>query len=470
MAVSFHQQPVSRAAAAARGKKCNQNVLGFPLRNTQHLPMAISPKKWTLISLTLGTLALGGCGQGGSSTTQAPAAPTATPAPSPATPNSFTDVTAQLDPGGSLYLYVSTEQWLSKLSGVLDSLHDIILSGSAGSDIADPQQAAKYMDLAKDVVEKSGLEEISGLGASSFNLSPGLYRNKLFIHHYPDKGTGLIWSVGGQAPHPLTELDLLPLDTAAASYGDFDLAKFINFLRQEASQSGIPEVVQNETQLETQFSGMSGMQLDDVLNSLNGSIGMVITLDSTSTISVPLGAQPETIPTPRIALLLAVKSDVIFKQVDKTLTGNPAVIKVEEPGLSMRTMPIPAIPFLNLRPTVAQWNGYLVIASDDQLIRDIIAVKNGAPGAKSTPEFATISAGLPTEGNSFGYVTKRYADVARQIQTAIYQNQPNMTPMQAVLMQRLYASPYLSAGPAYGVGAELPNGCLYIGQRILGGQ
>src|SRR4051812_18242739 len=43
-----------------------------------------------------------------------------TPAP-PATaasaePNSFKEVTAQLDPGGNFYLYLSTEQWVNGLS------------------------------------------------------------------------------------------------------------------------------------------------------------------------------------------------------------------------------------------------------------------------------------------------------------------------------------------------------------------
>ena len=58
-----------------------------------------------------------------------PAAPkksaiTATP---PAERNSFAQVTSQLDPGGSLYLYLSTEQWLTGVSGKVAAWRGLLL-------------------------------------------------------------------------------------------------------------------------------------------------------------------------------------------------------------------------------------------------------------------------------------------------------------------------------------------------------
>lgn len=431
----------------------------------------LSLRKCAVISLGL-CLLLGGCNNAGTSTTapEAPAsspAPAASPALKSATPNSFDDVTAQLDPGGDFYLYLSTAQWLGKLSKGIDTLHDLILSGSGAQSLPDTQKAGQGFAVLKDIIQKSGLEDITGLGASSIALAPDLFRNKIFVHHYPDKGAGILWSLYGTAPHPLSALDFLPADTALAGFGDFDLAQLVTFLRQEASQSGIPELNQAVAQWQTQFAGLTGLQLDDVLGSLNGSMGMVLTLDATTTISIPIAAQPQTIPAPRLALLIAVKNDLVFKQVDKMLAGNPAVVKVDQPGLQMRTMSIPIMPALGLLPTVAQWNGFLIIASDDKIVRDMVAVQGGAPGIKSTAEFATLSAGLPQQGNSFGLSTQRFFDTLRQVQGQMLANQPGSSAAQAALMQRLI-SRYQKAGHMFAVGSLMPNGWLSVSQGSQG--
>ena len=419
------------------------------------------------VALTL-IVTLGACQKGDTSATApaAPeAAPTATPAPSPATPNSFAEVTAQLDPGGELYLYLSTEQWLAGLSHGVDTLHDLVLASTGGALSANVDEVNKGFAVAKDMIQKSGVQEVSGVGISSFNYAPGLYRNKLFVHHYAGNGTGLLWSLYGKTPHPLTGLDLLPVDTAVGGTGDFDIAQLINFLRQEAAQSGIPEFKQAVDQWQTQFAGISGLQLDDVLNSLSGSIGSVLTLDASNNVSIPFGPVPETIPAPRLAILIGVKNDLVFKQVDKMLASTPGIIKTEEPGLSMRTFPVPFIlPNLNLRPSVAQWNGYLVIASDDRLIRDIIAVQKGAPGFKSTPEYATLSAGLPDQGTGFSVISQRFVDTFYQIQTTMQTAGPAA---QSQVMAR-FINNHRSMGHQVAVATVLPNGILSVCQGSQG--
>jgi len=253
-------------------------------------------------------------------------------------------------------------------------------------------------------------------------------------------------------------------------FGDIDIAGLVNFLRQEAEGCGIPEAKDAVDQGTTQFAGVTGLQLDDVLNSLSGSMGTVVTLDATSTITIPVPNAPETIPTPRIALLIGVKSDLIFKRIDAMAGGNPGVIKVDEDGLSMRTMPVP-LPFvqdLNLRPTVAQWNGYLVIASDDQIIREMIAVQKGAPGYKSTPEYAALSAGMPDQGNSFTVCSQRFVEIVQKLQGLYYANQPNVTPALSAFMQKLSASEYSGTGRMMTVGSVLPNGYLCVTQGAQG--
>ncbi len=429
----------------------------------------LSLRKFTLVSLGLCALAFTGCPSptnNGSAPANAPAPQAAaSPAFKSATPNSFDNVTAQLDPGGDLYFYLSTEQWLGKLSDSMDSIHDLIFSNldTQGDDRAN---AEKAFAMAKDIVQKSGLQDISGVGASSINLSPGLYRNKLFVHHYPDKGSGILWSLFGTTPHDLTGLDLLPPDTAMASVGDFDLAKLINFLRQEASQSGIPDLQTEVTQLQTLFAGNTGgLQLDDVLASLSGTMGAIVTLDATGTVTIPVTNPPQTIPTPRLAILLSVTNDLIFKQVDQMTASMPNVIKVDEPDLRMRTMPQGSpIPGFDFRPSLAQWNGFLILASDDKLIRDIVATQKNGGGFKTSAEFAALSANMPQQGNAFALATQRFVDTLRQLQAQMIANTPNHP---SAAMQQ-YFSKFQTTGHAYTVNALAPNGWLSVNQGAQG--
>jgi len=152
--------------------------------------------------------------------------------------------------------------------------------------------------------------------------------------------------------------------------------------------------------------------------------------------------------------------------VDKMAGSNPGIIKVDEPDLRMRTMRIPALPALNLRPTVAQWNGYLVIATDDKLIREMIAVQKGAPGFTSTPEYATLSAGLPEKGNRFGLTTERFAESLTKFQGEMFANQPGATQVQAALLQRLFSNQ--KNVHTFCISTHLPDGWLLVSQGSQG--
>jgi hypothetical protein len=406
--------------------------------------------------IIIATLGLAGCNQSAPPSSPSAAAsptpgPSATPAPASVTPNSFADVTAQLDPGGDFYVYLSTADWLSRLAQTVDSLRQIATASAP--------QANAYFDLLEDVIKKSGIQQMSGVGASTLHYSQDLYRHKVFVHHYPADGAGLIWSLYGTAPHAMPEVNFLPATTAIGGVTDFDLAAMINFLRQEMAASSDPQIQQAAAQWETQFNGLTGLKLDDVLASLNGKFGMIITLDSSNTITVPTttgGSQ--TVPYPRAAILLAVKNDLIFKQVDKMMSSTPGLEKVDEPGLSMRTMQVPAVPFMQIRATLAQWNGYLVLATDDKLVRDLDATLKGGPGVKSTPEYTLMSPGLPDQMNSFFICTDAFAKLQQR-----FAAQGSMNSAQTAIMQK-----FQQTGHFISESEVLPNGLLTTTHSSIG--
>jgi hypothetical protein len=379
----------------------------------------------------------------------------------PVRSTSFDAVTARLDKGGPFYLYLSTSQWLSDLSLKIIEWRDLALPPASTATAAERENINQCFALAAEFVKKSGVEQITGLGASSLEVEPGIYRNTFFVHH--DKGgeTGLLNTLYGTAPHPLTELDLLPADTAAAQFLDLDLAALLSGVRDTFAQSGYPAAKKAAADAQKQFAAFTGMSLDDFLHSLGGTSGMILTLDPAKPLQIPLGpGQTQTIPTPRLALLLGMKDERVFNRVQEMTGMFPMVQKVDEPGLRMLTAAFPVLGQITVRVTVASWNGFLILSSDDHLVRDIIAAQKTGQGFKASPAFAKLSQGFPTEGNGFGVATQTFVDAMRHFQTGMFEHQPNVTPGQTQLMQRMFAAQ--STGPTYGVWSHVDDGWLSV--------
>ena len=231
------------------------------------------------------------------------------------------------------------------------------------------------------------------------------------MHHYPGKGNGFLWQLAGKEPHPLTGLDLLPADTALAVFSDVDLPVLWTVAQKEIGQSDLPQAQEWLEKLPAEFEQKTKVKWDAFLNSLGGEFGLVITLDPSNNIPVPLPGGALQIPTPGLLLAVKVNDDTIFNRIDEQLKANPQVISVDKPGLKMRTMPVP-VPFIGeLRPSAASSGGYLFIATSDALINDALAVKSGQnPGLKATAEFKHLAQGLPDHGNQFCYMSQRFAD------------------------------------------------------------
>ena len=121
------------------------------------------------------------------------------PAPASAEKTSFQEVTSQLDPGGNLFAYFGTEQWIRGASEQVSSWRGILQLTPVLTD-EQRAEANKGFDLATRLIRNSGLEEISGVGMSGIATEKGRYRTKLMVHHYPDRKSGYLWSLFGAAP------------------------------------------------------------------------------------------------------------------------------------------------------------------------------------------------------------------------------------------------------------------------------
>src|SRR5258706_14557731 len=85
--------------------------------------------------------------------------------PSSAVKSSFQEVTSHLDPGGNLYLYLSTEEWLKGLSDQISQFREFV-NATPGTSAADKQNAARVFDLLATLFKHSRVEEFSGFVVS----------------------------------------------------------------------------------------------------------------------------------------------------------------------------------------------------------------------------------------------------------------------------------------------------------------
>ncbi|MBN2506645.1 MAG: hypothetical protein JXQ71_08120 [Verrucomicrobia bacterium] len=346
----------------------------------------------------------GGCGRKGPASgaafkTSGQSAPVA------AQTNSFDEVAAYLEPGGSFYVFLDTQPWLEGLSRKIEDLRQVLLT-LPNTKAADRDNLRKLIDLGSGLVRTSGLEAVSGFGASGILMEPGIYRHRLVLHHYPGQDQGLLWSAFGKTPHALTGLDLLPETTALASFSDLDLAALWKAVKAQAEQANLPEVTQGLEQLSDGLGAKLGLNLDEIAAALGGEAGVVLTLDPDRLVTLPApGGGRLEFPEPALALVLRVNSDDLFARVDTLLSKNKQVVRQDEGALKMRILPLPLpLPF-QVRPTVASDGVYLFVATTDKLVRKMLEVRGGAKGLKSHAEFARIAKGIPQQGNRFTYVS-----------------------------------------------------------------
>ena len=275
--------------------------------------------------------------------------------------NSFEEVTSKLDKGGNLYVYLSAEQVLSKLSQSLDQVSNTIVSLPFA---AGPGQEgfARGMGILSSLVKESGVESISGFGASSIAREKGFYYSKFIVHHYAGQNDGLIWSLFGKQAHPLKELDMLPETTVFASYADLDAPGIWKAITANLARLHMAEVDKQIEALPGQFKEQTGMSLQEALGSLkDGGYGVILTLDDTKTFSVPLLSKSSDIPEFGVALYAKVKDSKIFDRLDQAVTN--ASVKVNKPGLKSRTFKLSILLPDEVTPTFAQAGDYLFLTS-----------------------------------------------------------------------------------------------------------
>ena len=358
-------------------------------------------------------LSFAGCSKNETAPTEQKEKPTAKGVPK----NTFEAVTAQLDPGGEVYMYVGTEQWLRGLSGKIGGWSQL-LNGIPDLNEENRANMGMALTVVTNLVEASGFEQVKGFGLSSVPHEDGLHRSKSFLYCGKDNSSGFLWNLFGSAPHALNGLDLLPTNTAVAGFSDMNVSLFWSTLQKQVAQSGIPQAEELLKKLPDGFEKATGLNWDKVLGSLGGEFGFAVTFDDSKTVSIPVPQdQRLEFPEPALMLVMRVNDETIFNRIAEALKqSGQQVFSTDKANLKMRTLVVPLPLPIQLGLTVAQSEGYLFIATTDLIVQQALAVKAGKPGLKSTSEFQRLAKDLPQQGNHFTYVSQRFGQTMSRLQ------------------------------------------------------
>lgn len=315
--------------------------------------------------------------------------------------NSYDEVTSKLDQGGNLYLYVSTERAVKFVEELGEKLRKIV-EAQASRAQSENIEILKIYDFVFGMIKKCGMTEISGIGMSSIAMDENLNHNKVVVHHYRKEEKGLIWQLLEEKPHDLDGLKLLPADTVLAEFSDFRLKMLWQWIKKEVEASDVPKIKQAVLSLEPLLQSQ-GIQLDTLLDSFNGRMGYVLSLDSEKKVTIPIGQTQLEIPEPGLALVFTVKDDTIFNLLQTKL---PFAQKSEEKGIKKLTIPIPPMP-VPLKPEIVQKDGMLILASSPSITEEMLTAKEKGNGLTTTAEFKNLSAHIPQEGNGFQFTGSR---------------------------------------------------------------
>lgn len=332
------------------------------------------------------------------------------PAPALEPQGSFNEVMSLLDEGGGMLLYLGTDQIYEKLSSKVAEFKELMKNATGAKVNQEGQeQIMQYFDVARKLLDRTGISEISGMGISDVEIGEGLHRMRALLHHYPDKGAGYFWRFFGAEPHEPAGLRLMPTDTVVAFEQDLDLKGIWQVLTNELHAVGNEEISGDLAKTPAEFKKATGMELGALLDSLGGQYGMAVTLDQTERIKVPTdnGGTAE-VPRPDAVVYAKVNDRLLFDRLAELSKEMPEAVITNVNGLDQIQFGSVFPPMPTFKPVVAFDGDNLLVCSSTDILETVMAVKAGRqPSLTESENFKRLAAYAATKGNGWSFIDKR---------------------------------------------------------------
>ncbi len=335
------------------------------------------------------------------------------PPPPPDTP--FHRVAAQLDSGGDLLVVANLDGIVKRC---VDTVADELATSAAAN--AEIQPAADLAARLNAFLDKNGFYAVRGYGFSMVPNNDGTSRVKSFLARDPAARELPLWqALAGGAPRELPALRFLPADTVMACAGSMDLNRLWELVESGIAELATPEVQASFQSAVKDLDTTAEIDLRRLIRSAGEGGFVSIQFDQASTVSLPLGKTPLTIPEPAFLIGLAVKDASVLEMLDQKLSGKGLpLLRTELGATTLRSLAIPLPLPIPLQPTFTMHAGYLLFGSTDKVVKDAVEAFEKGAGLSATPEFQKAFEGLPMTLNGLTYFTPRLCDAVSKIQEA----------------------------------------------------
>lgn len=348
----------------------------------------------------------------------------------------FLAVTKQLELGGTLYGYVDVDGDVTKVAGILTEVA-AQMSNKPGFP---PQVKQDYAALS-DVL---GLTGIKAAGFSSVPDGTGFFRNRAYIH-IPGQRRGLLAGLGGK-PGPFTRTNLAPANTDLYFESDIDLPSVYATIHEiTAKVSGEKAAEGVDAQLR-RTGEQAAFSLYSFIQGLKGRASMVLRFDPEKEMRIP-GQQPFSIPSTSFVICL----DGVASAVEPALVKSKNFKLTEENGVKYYELAMALVS--GLQPVFAIEGNSLYFATSRPFLQEC---KAGTGGLAQQAEFKAALAHVGDTGNAIAYVSPRFFDQLRRIET-LNPHLPAETKQGFALITRMLPK---TDRPLITVRTNLPDGIL----------
>jgi prepilin-type processing-associated H-X9-DG protein len=379
------------------------------------------------------------------------------PTVTPYRATSYQAVAKYLNPDGSFYLYMDSEQWAAKLDGFMGNVAEMVLT--VAPEGQPRQQAGLAFHFLEAFLNDCGLRQLRGVGLSTVPESAEMYHNRMaLVHATPGPPEGLYWECfTGENDGAFSVLDWVPQDAVLASQMPFHPVPAWNWLKRTIMGADYEPMAAGFTQGIMTLRGM-GVDMDQWFETMGPNAVVVATVsrDEKVPFTLPNGRQLD-IPQMALAVLIEVKDNTVFQFYDTILQAMPNVVRVDDGDLHLRSVPVPVrVPF-KLLPTVGRMGPYLVYATNPDIVKAMDSCRRGErPSIRADEEFQTLAKGMPETGMAVSFLSRRFSETFQTImQSAMAGNTGAGEVM--VLMQKIQKQE-----ASYGVSLRMPDGLIGV--------
>jgi hypothetical protein len=369
----------------------------------------------------------------------------------------FYSVGDHLDQGGSFYLYLDTKNLLRNLVTEVGNL--LARAGEA------PDATMAYAMVNRSF-ELTGLYDVTDLGFSSIKQND-MSRQKFFLG-LPKERKG-VFRIMGTAPHSFESLEYAPADSLLYRSMDLDLGETLALVRRVLEGIMGPMGPAMVDQHMANMSKSLGVNVQDVLNSLENEFAIVGDLDPSQSLRMPMptGEMLE-MPAPRFAVFVKASDFTLYNSLRSVLSSREMIAgENNTDNLKSLRLKVEKNEVYPMEPALAFDGIYVIFASHAVYLDEILAAQKGGANLATNPEYQRLMNGLPEAGNGAMFSSRKLAEALEPIMEKVTEMQTSMAGEVGVPFT---APPWLTQPSGVGfVRVNLPDGILVASNSEISG-